>query len=137
MYQTSDQQCRSKLIQEPDIILVKQTDIMDAIADHGDALDAETERPTAPHFGIVSDIFKNLRMHHSAAGNFQPVFAHLFHERAGEVDFEAGLGVAEIVRAEAEFDFVAEKFFENEFDRAFQVSNGDIFINVKSFDLME
>ena len=34
-----------ELSQEPEVIFVKQSDIADAIADHGDALDAKAKSP--------------------------------------------------------------------------------------------
>ena len=50
--------------------------------------------------GIVADVLEHLRMHHAAAGNLQPVLAHLLHQRVGEINLVARLGVAEVVRAE-------------------------------------
>src|SRR5688572_1444938 len=47
-----------KLPEETDIILIKQTDIVNLVTDHGDAFDAETEGPAGPDFGIVSDVFE-------------------------------------------------------------------------------
>ena len=38
----------SKLPQKPQIILVEKTDVVDAIADHGNPLNAKTEGPAAP-----------------------------------------------------------------------------------------
>src|SRR5207245_5101576 len=89
-----------KLFQEPQIILVEQPDVVDAIADHGNALDAEPEGPAGPDFRIVSDVFKHLRMHHAAAGDLQPFLAHLPRERTGEINLKARFSVAEVVRAE-------------------------------------
>src|SRR5689334_17801559 len=57
-----------ELAQEPHVVLVKQPDVVDAVAKHGDALDTEAESPSGPDFRIVANILEDLRMHHAAAG---------------------------------------------------------------------
>src|SRR5580765_4822556 len=86
-----------ELPQESHVVLVKQPDVVDTIAQHRDAFDAEAEGPTAPHFRIITDVLEDLRMHHAAAGDLQPVLAEFLHERVGEIDLQARLGVAEVV----------------------------------------
>src|SRR5208282_2671704 len=76
-------------------------------------------------------------MHHAAPGNFQPVLAQLFHERVAEINLEARLGVTEIVRTKSDLCLLAEQFLEDKFYRALEVANGDVFVHVKSFDLLE
>ena len=114
-----------KLLQEPHIVFVKEADIVDAVTDHGDAFDAKAERPAGPDFGVVTDNFKDRRMHDATAGDLGPVLAHLFHQRAGEINFIARLGVAEIVRTKTNLHVLAQQFLENEFDRALEVADGD------------
>src|SRR3989475_12923980 len=87
----------SKLFQNPQIIFVEEPEVVDAIADHGDAFDAEAEGPAGPDFGIVADVLEHLRMHHAAAGDLQPFLAHPARERTGEIDLEARFGVAEVM----------------------------------------
>src|SRR2546427_6294367 len=127
----------SKLFQKPQIILVEQPDVVDAIADHGDALDAEAEGPAGPHFRIVADVFEHLRMHHAATGNLQPFLAHLARERTGEINLEARLGVAEVVRAETNLHVAAQQFLEDKLDGALEVADGDASVHVEPFDLLE
>ena len=115
-----------KLLQETHIVFVEQPDVVDPVADHGDAFDAETEGPAGPDFRIVADVLEHLRMHHAAAGDFEPFLAHLFDQGAGEIDFEARFGVGEIMRAETDFDVFAHQFLEDEFHGAFQVADGDV-----------
>jgi hypothetical protein len=43
------------------------TDIVDPMAEHGDALDAEAERETLDHGRIITDFFKNIRVHTAGA----------------------------------------------------------------------
>src|SRR3989442_3677401 len=114
-----------KLFQKPQIILVEQPDVVDAITDHGDALDAEAEGPAGPDFRIVTDVLEHLRMHHAAAGDLQPFLAHLPRERTGEIDLEARLGVAEVVRAETNLHVAAAKLPEHELDGALEIADGD------------
>src|ERR1043165_7739907 len=68
---------QSELPQKPQIIFVEQPDIIDAITNHGDAFDAEAKGPAGPHFRIVADVFEHPRMHHSTAGDLEPVLANL------------------------------------------------------------
>src|SRR5689334_21813862 len=66
-----------ELHQEPQIVFVKQPDVVDSISNHRNPLDPESERPARPNFRIVADILKYLRMHHAAARNLEPFLAHL------------------------------------------------------------
>src|SRR2546429_5407369 len=127
----------SKLPQKPQIIFVEEPDVVDAIADHGDAFDAEAEGPAGPDFGIVADVLEHLRMHHAAAGDLQPFLAHPARERTGEINLKARLGVTEVVWAETNLHVAAEQFLEDEFHSTLQVADGDAFVHVKPFDLLE
>src|SRR6266850_3141711 len=113
-----------KLFQESHVVFVEEADVVDAVAEHGDAFDAEAERPAGPDFRIVADVLEDLRMHHAAAGDLQPVLAHLLHERAAEIDLETRFGVAEVVRTEANLYVAAHDFLEDEFDRSLEVADG-------------
>src|SRR6267142_5149757 len=126
-----------KLLQEPHVVFVEEANVVDAITDHRDAFDAEAERPAGPDFGIVADVLEDLRMHHAAAGDLQPVLAHLLHERVGEINLVARLGVAEVVRAETNLHVAAHDFLEDEFHRALEVADGHAFVHVKTLDLVE
>src|SRR6185312_3064248 len=128
---------RSKLPQKPHIILVEQPDVADPVANHGNAFDAEAERPAGPDFRIVADVFENFRVHHAAAGDFEPVLAHFLHQRAREIDFKTRFRVTEIVRTKTDFHILAHSFLEHKFDGAFQVSGGHAFVHVEAFHLLE
>src|ERR1700728_243293 len=82
-----------KLTQEPYVIFVKEANVGDVVADHGDALDAEAERPTAPNFRVVADLLEDLWMDHPATGNLQPFLSHLAGQCARKINLEARLGV--------------------------------------------
>src|SRR6266481_2423603 len=97
--------CDLELPQEPQIVCVKQADIVDSITNHRDPLDPESERPARPNFRIVTNVFKYLRMDHAASGNLEPFLAHFPCQRAAEINFEARFGVAEVMRTKANFCF--------------------------------
>src|SRR5206468_1629570 len=103
----------------------------------GDAFDAETERPASPDFGVVTDVFEHLRMHHAAARDLQPFLAHLARQRTGEINLEARFGVAEVMRAEANPHVAAEQVLEDELHGAFEVADRDASIDIEPFDLLE
>ena len=75
-------------------------------------------------------------MNHAAPGDFQPFLAHLPCQRTAEIDLKTRFRVAEIVRAETN-SFPAPSIPENEFDSAFQITHCDIFVYIKSFDLIK
>src|ERR1019366_8607674 len=118
-------------------ILVEEADVSDAIADHRDALDPEAERPARPGFAVVADVLEDLGVHHAAAGNLEPFLAHLAGQRAAEIDLEAGLGVAEVVRPEADASFRSHQFLEDKLHGALEIAHGHIPIYVKSFYLVK
>jgi hypothetical protein len=126
-----------KLLQKPRVVFVEEADVVDAVTDHRDAFDAEAERPAGPDFRVVADVLEDLGVHHAAAGDLKPFLAHLARQRAAEVDLEAGLGVAEVVRSEANARFRSHQFLEDKLHCALEVADGDIAVHVKPFDLVE
>jgi len=108
-----------ELPQKPQIIFVKQTDIVDPIPDHGNPFDPEPERPARPNLGIIPDVFEHLRVDHSAAGDLQPFLPHLASQRAAEIDLKTRLRVTEIMRSEANPGFRPHQFLEHKFDTIF------------------
>ena len=57
--------------------------------------------------------------------------------RRGEIDLEAGLGVAEVVRAETGLRIFAEERGEDVVEERLQVADGDVFIDVETLELVE
>ena len=47
---------RLELTEETDVVFVEEADVADVIADHRDALNAETEGPPGPLPGIIADL---------------------------------------------------------------------------------
>src|SRR5262245_9985806 len=112
-----------ELPQKPQIIFVKQPDVVNAVPNHCDPLDAEPEGPTRPHLSIVSHVFEHLRVHHPAAGDFEPFLAHFARDRAAEINFEARFRVAEVMRTETDTRLRPHQFLEHELDRALEVAH--------------
>src|ERR1035438_2817995 len=126
-----------ELLQEPHVIFVEEADVSDAVADHRDALDAKAEGPAGPDFRVVADVLEYLGVHHAAAGDLEPFLAHLTRQGAAEVYLEAGLGVAEVVRAEADARFRTHQFLEDKLHCALEIAYRNIPIHVKALHLVE
>src|SRR5215475_8352080 len=75
-----------ELPQEPQIILIKQPDVVDPVPNHRNALDPESKCPAGPNFRIVADILEYLWMHHTAARDLEPFLAHFPRQRAAEIN---------------------------------------------------
>src|SRR5437016_5321332 len=126
-----------ELLQKTEIVFVKEPNVIDAIPNHGDALDAEAKGPAGPDFRVVADVFKDLGMHHAAAGDFQPFLAHFARQRTAEINLEARFGVTEIMWTETNPGFGSHQFFEDEFHCPLQIAHRHVAIHIQSLDLME
>jgi len=60
----------SKLGEKARIVLEEKTDVRDAIAEHGDAIDAEAEGKAAVALRVDPAVTKDIRMDHSRAEHF-------------------------------------------------------------------
>src|SRR4051812_40001285 len=90
-----------KLFQETEVVLIEVTDVIDAVHEHREALEAHAEGVPTPDISVVTDGVENRRIDHPTAADFDPFLLHLRKVPCREIDLEARLGVAEIVRAEA------------------------------------
>src|SRR5438046_1795757 len=95
-----------KLLEEPQIVVVKQPDILYPVPENRDPLDADAPGEAGMALGIVADRLEHCRMHHAAAAELDPP-GPLAHRAAGavalpatEVDFRARLRVREKTRTE-------------------------------------
>src|ERR1700689_602123 len=66
-----------ELAQEAQVVLEEQPQIIDAVAQHCQAIDPGAEGITREALRIDPACFEDVRMHHAAAGDFEPagVFA--------------------------------------------------------------
>src|SRR5207237_5631796 len=110
-----------ELSQVTQIMIVEEADVIYPVKDHGDAFDSEAKRPAAPGFRVIAHVFEDLGMHHAAAGDLQPLLAHSFRQRAAKIDFEARLGITEIMGTESNAGFLSYQFFENKLDATLDI----------------
>src|SRR4029453_7340558 len=61
-----------ELPQEAQVVLQKQTDVVDAVLENGDPVDAHAEGPAGDLFGLGAAILQHAGMHHAAAHDLQP-----------------------------------------------------------------
>src|SRR5687768_13480704 len=61
-----------ELLEEPEIVLVEQADVVDAVFQHRDAFDAGAEGESRIAFGVVADGLEQRGVNHSAAEDLQP-----------------------------------------------------------------
>src|SRR2546430_2384568 len=59
------------------------------------------------------------------------------YECFNSMPFEARFGIGEVVRPKANLHFLAQQLAEDEFDRAFEIPDRDILVDVKAFDLLK
>src|SRR6059036_1108931 len=86
-----------ELGQEAQVVLVQQPDVVDAVLQHGDPLDAEAEGEAGVALGVVADLRENGRMDHPGAAQLDepralaPAAPHAIAEDAGDVVLRARL----------------------------------------------
>src|SRR5258708_6825461 len=103
-----------ELAKEADVVLEKDLDIVDAVLEHRQAVDADAEGETADFLGVVIHEAVDGGIDHAGAEKFNPCGAFAFRtspaawcracsaaERAGDVKFDARLGEREIAGPEA------------------------------------
>src|SRR5207248_2920345 len=114
-----------ELPQEAQIVLREQTDIGNVEQNHGQPVHPKTEGKPGPFFRIVSvvaagsvDRFKNGGMHHSAAADFDPLFA-AFQCARFNINFKTRFGERKIMRTKTDGGVGAKKLAQKEFQCAF------------------
>src|SRR3954471_13556896 len=73
-----------KLLEEPQVVFVKQPDVLDLIPQDRDPLDADAPGEAGVFLGVVADRFEHRGVDHAAAEDFNPA-ALLAHRAAGAV----------------------------------------------------
>src|SRR5262245_5051147 len=132
-----------KLRQEPVVVLVKQPDVVDAVLEHGDALDAEPEREPGVALGVVADVLEDRRVDHPGAPDLDPAAALAGAaaaapaQRAGDVVLGAGLHEGEVGRPQPERQLALEEAPAEMLQGPLQVGEGDPFSDHQPLDLME
>src|ERR1700675_1535894 len=139
-----------ELAEEADVVLKENLDVIDLVFQHGQAIDAHAEGEAADFFGVVVDEAVDGGVDHAGAEEFDPTGAFALvasaatcgraaaaAEDAGDVEFDARLGERKVARAKAGFYPGAEELFDEIFDGAGEIAEGDVRIDGETFDLME
>ena len=126
-----------ELLEEADVVLVIVADIVDALKDHGNALDSHAEGVTGVDFRVDADGLKDLGVNHAAAHNFEPLVAQLTEVGREEVHLKARLREWEEARAQACLGLRAEDCFNEVIEGGLEVEQRNVLIDVEAFDLVE
>src|SRR5712664_120654 len=139
-----------KLLQEAHVVLEKDLDVVDAVFEHGQAVDADTEGEAADFPGVVVHEAVDGGVDHAGAEEFDPGGAFALRtssagcrgacspaERAGNVELDARLGEREIAGPEASFHAGAKKLFYEILDGAGEIAEGDVRVDGEAFDLVK
>src|SRR5712664_4188445 len=139
-----------KLLQEAHVVLEKDLDVVDAVFEHGQAVDADAEGEAADFFGVVVHETVHGGIDHAGAEEFDPGSAFALGagsagscgassaaEGTGDVEFDARLREWEIAGAEAGFHARTEKLFYEILDGAGEIAEGDVGIDGEAFDLVK
>src|SRR5690606_35822688 len=97
-----------ELAQETQVTFVELAQIVHAIAQHRQALQAGAERKADVTLGVEAEVAHHLRMHLTRTGNLQPA-ATVGDRRKHHVDLGRGLGKREERRTESHDQIVAFK----------------------------
>ena len=88
----------------------EEADVAEAIAEHGEPLEAHAPGVAGVNFGVDTAVFEDFGMDHAGAADFKPAGV-LAEAAAGavavgalEVDFEAGLDEGKVAGAETGLD---------------------------------
>ena len=106
---------RLELAQEPQIAARKQTDVVDAVAHHGQARQSQAEGEAAPLIRIDAAHPQHIRIHQAARQQFHP--AALLADRAAgtaanqalDVQLETGFDERKVSRPKAHRDLAEEE----------------------------
>src|SRR6266700_4808444 len=138
-----------ELAKEADVVLEKDLDIVDAVLEHRQAVDADAEGEAADFLGVVIHEAVDGGIDHAGAEKLDPGSAFTLGagaairiagsatKGAGDIELDARLGEGKIARAEARFDAGAEELSYEIFDGAGEIAEGDVGVDSEAFDLME
>src|SRR5690606_20715246 len=107
------------------------------------ALDSHAEGKTLVAVGIDAAILKDLRMHHAAAQDLQPILAGSNDELslftgAADIHLGGGLGKGEVTGPESHRQVIDAEEGAAELDqRALQVPHVRLFVDHQAFDLVK
>src|SRR5439155_23459881 len=139
-----------ELAEEAHVVLKKNLNIIDSVFQHSQAVDAEAEGEAADFLRLVVHKALDRGIDHARAKEFDPGRALALStgsaagggsrsaaERAGNVELDGGFGKREIAGSEARGHPGTKKLFDEIFDGAGEVAEGDVRVNGQAFDLMK
>src|SRR5690348_12856882 len=139
-----------ELAEEADVVLKKNLNVVDLVFEHGEAVDAHAEGEAADFFRVVVDEAVDGWIDHAGAEKLDPAGAFALGagsatggiaaaaaKDAGDVEFDARLGERKIAGTETCFYARTEKLFDEIFDGAGEIAEGDVGVNREAFDLMK
>ena len=83
---------QSELLEEADIVVVEETEVVDAVADHRKTFDTKAEGEAGNSFGIVADVLEDGGIHNARAADFNPAGAFADAAARAAADHAAGVG---------------------------------------------
>src|SRR5579875_84484 len=132
-----------ELPQEAQIVSGEVANIVNAVAQHGDALDAQPEGEATIDRRIVADAAQHTRVNHAGAAHFKParIFAYPTARSVAvdtvHIELSAWLGEREVAGAETYLAVGPEEFASEPFDHAAQLGHRAGLVNQQSLHLME
>src|SRR5450432_2046335 len=139
-----------KLFQETDIVLKKHLDVVDAVLEHGQAVDADAESKATDFLRIIVHKAIYGGIDHAGTEEFDPAGAFALAagsatfrgaaaaaENAGGVELHRWFGEGKITWAKAGLHRFAEELLHEVVDGAGEIAEGDVGIDCQAFDLMK
>src|SRR5579872_5241167 len=129
--------------QKPQIVVEEQPQIVDAIAQHRQPLDAGAKRVAGVALRIDAAGFEHARMHHAAAGNLEPAglladaTACAAAEHAGDVDLGGRLGEGEVRGTQPHGKILLEESLHEVVHDRLEVGEADTLIDEQALHLVE
>src|SRR3990172_5769426 len=133
----------AELAEEAQVVLEEEPDIVDAVLEHGDALDAHAEGPARHLLGVIAHIAEHVGMHHARAQDLDPPIlladaaALAPAEEAEHGHLGGGLREREERGAEADARAAAEHLPREEIEGAAQIAHGDVAVHGQALDMVE
>src|SRR5258708_16439166 len=138
-----------ELGKEADVVLEKDLDIVDAVLEHRQAVDADAESEAADFLGVVIHEAVDGGIDHAGAEKLDPGSAFTLGagaairiagsatKGAGDIELDARLGEGKIAGAEARFDARTEELSYEILDGAGEIAKGDVRVDGEAFDLVK
>src|SRR5690606_8018750 len=125
-----------ELPQEAAVVFEEAAQVVDAVAQHGQAFNAQAEGEAGVALGVDADVAQHVRMHHAAAQHLQPAGAAV-GLLPGDVHLGRGLGEGEVAGAEAHLEIALEEGADELRQRALEVGEAGALVHQQALDLVE